>query len=452
MNKFQNTTIGKIVLTENCHPDSETFPAGLFKTQSGDIIYFKSAADLAANCPTWCKAMNMHIVSPDIYPPSALKFADWVMDADNEIWQYTDTTKQMQLRKVFASTDADLCKMVKDGKSQILGIPLSLLESYTGEFDLVLLQLKEITRETDNYPFDVILADGVRVASIHKGDKEYDHLRGLRVNDKNEVIAIDLLTKTELHLAYDLVLVEKEENYIQEDDLFIDDRKQLQIATCHFGHIKKWKAVEMFAVNPAYPTEFAMHEYIIGKCNNIDSMPYQLLRITDIMPISKSICSKGVWTDGSEMKIIGTSTPMLDFEGNQRFPTIPVDWIKNFLIPLLDKTHVKAFTNRPLAQIMVSPKFITQLDSSNSFKTVPLITEGNELALSGYDFVCREETMHVAKEGNDDIKIFSKNEMIDALFELTSHLNKSARIQTTVQATRQYAVNFYDNQFGQSAK
>ncbi len=52
-------------------------------------------------------------------------------------------------------------------------------------------------------------------------------------------------------------------------------------------------------------------EPILGKCNNIDSMPYEMMYITDILSISKSVYCDGIWPEGSVLRILASNSSEL---------------------------------------------------------------------------------------------------------------------------------------------
>lgn len=71
--------------------------------------------------------------------------------------------------------------------------------------------------------------------------------------------------------------------------------------------------------------EIKLNNWIVGKCNNIEIMRFQLLQVTNIMPISEAICCNGIWTEGSEQKIIASTNPEL------KLPILSSDFIGFFL-------------------------------------------------------------------------------------------------------------------------
>jgi hypothetical protein len=66
-------------------------------------------------------------------------------------------------------------------------------------------------------------------------------------------------------------------------------------------------------------------DFITGKCNNIASFKTEVMEVSDIMPMSKSVYCKGIWTDGSEMKIEASSDHELGL------PLIDQDFIEAYV-------------------------------------------------------------------------------------------------------------------------
>lgn len=65
---------------------------------------------------------------------------------------------------------------------------------------------------------------------------------------------------------------------------------------------------------------YSESDIILGKCNNIQSLDFEVLTVTDIMPHSKSICCNSIWTDGSEEKILFTTDKELILKGISEIP------------------------------------------------------------------------------------------------------------------------------------
>jgi len=80
---------------------------------------------------------------------------------------------------------------------------------------------------------------------------------------------------------------------------------------------------------------------IVGKCNNIETMPLEILTVSDIMPYTKSIFCEGIWTEGSERKIIAS------------YPPIKSPNPLKSGIPIIDSEFVKAWPYNQISEVDV---------------------------------------------------------------------------------------------------
>jgi len=141
--------------------------------------------------------------------------------------------------------------------------------------------------------------------------------------DKEKIEAGDIVF-IESHSAYGIV-----ESYNKYAEIAFPYDVTSSADAKHFK-ADELKPIKLVVVSTDTPV---MSNYIIGKCNNIPSMPVEIMKVTAVMPHSKSICCEGIWTDGSEQKIIAAFPEYNYVEGsNHNLPTLSHEFIADWCL------------------------------------------------------------------------------------------------------------------------
>ena len=82
--------------------------------------------------------------------------------------------------------------------------------------------------------------------------------------------------------------------------------------------------------------EINVGDWIIGRCNNIEKMPWEVMKVTSKLKHSKNpLCCDGIWPDGSEIRIEATTDPNLGFIHDDfecpKIPLIPNSFIEKYI-------------------------------------------------------------------------------------------------------------------------